>query len=406
MQPSPRILEYAHFPKKSRGLGSSSHRREGGAGAPPWPLPDPRIQATGGPSRGTSRPAHRRSKALSRRLLCPRTPAAWQRLKALDPPLLPRHPGCSVVSAVSVSDEARAEVNGLKASRFFSLAERLNAGGAPFIWLFIRPPWSVSGSCCKAVVHESLRAECQLQKVSRGARGPGSQEVRRPEGRGWCPGHVGDRGPWRRRNEHGCGSIWKPQQRGKASQPGSGALGDGLVCSWTDCWKGGTGAPGSSGPKPGIRERPSVRRGWAGSPRIHRRRAALWKLSPPTSHSRLLSGSQGVYTALPRESPEPLRGESGRPSHWGLCRLASWLGEHAERDGPVLLCRSQVLRTREHVRGGRRGLQGSGPRQALAVGLSSACGAEPCRTPGLFVSRSAVGGSPTPHTDLSALEKA
>lgn len=72
------------------------------------------------------------------------------------------------MSAVSVSDEARAEVNGLKASRFFSLAERLNVGATPFIWLFIRPPWSVSGSCCKAVVHESLRAECQLQGASPG----------------------------------------------------------------------------------------------------------------------------------------------------------------------------------------------------------------------------------------------
>ncbi|XP_069920209.1 cyclin-F isoform X2 [Oryctolagus cuniculus] len=68
---------------------------------------------------------------------------------------------------LSVSDEARAEVNGLKASHFFSLAERLNVGAAPFIWLFIRPPWSVSGSCCKAVVHESLRAECQLQRTHR-----------------------------------------------------------------------------------------------------------------------------------------------------------------------------------------------------------------------------------------------
>lgn len=75
--------------------------------------------------------------------------------------------------AVSVSDEARAEVNGLKASRFFSLAERLNASATPFVWLFIRPPWSVSGSCCKAVVHESLRAECQLPRVSPGTpRGP------------------------------------------------------------------------------------------------------------------------------------------------------------------------------------------------------------------------------------------
>nr|XP_027796476.1 cyclin-F [Marmota flaviventris] len=68
---------------------------------------------------------------------------------------------------LSVSDEARAEVNGLKASRFFSLAERLNVSAMPFIWLFIRPPWSVSGSCCKAVVHESLRAECQLQRTHR-----------------------------------------------------------------------------------------------------------------------------------------------------------------------------------------------------------------------------------------------
>ncbi|XP_032124045.1 cyclin-F isoform X3 [Sapajus apella] len=66
---------------------------------------------------------------------------------------------------LSVSEEARAEVNGLKASHFFSLAERLNVGAVPFIWLFIRPPWSVSGSCCKAVVHESLRAECQLQRT-------------------------------------------------------------------------------------------------------------------------------------------------------------------------------------------------------------------------------------------------
>ncbi|XP_036265428.1 cyclin-F [Pipistrellus kuhlii] len=71
---------------------------------------------------------------------------------------------------LSVSDEARAEVNGLKASHYFSLAERLNVSAAPFIWLFIRPPWSVSGSCCKAVVHESLRAECQLlQRTHRAA---------------------------------------------------------------------------------------------------------------------------------------------------------------------------------------------------------------------------------------------
>ncbi|XP_028904932.1 cyclin-F [Ornithorhynchus anatinus] len=69
---------------------------------------------------------------------------------------------------LSISDEGRAEVNGLKASRFFSLAERLNTW-APFIWLFIRPPWAVSGSCCKAVVFESLKAECRFQKAHKGS---------------------------------------------------------------------------------------------------------------------------------------------------------------------------------------------------------------------------------------------
>ncbi|NXJ72022.1 CCNF protein, partial [Rostratula benghalensis] len=70
---------------------------------------------------------------------------------------------------LSISDEGRAEVNGLKASHFFSLAERLNVCAAPFIWLFIRPPWSLSGSCCKAVVYESLKAECQLGKAQKGS---------------------------------------------------------------------------------------------------------------------------------------------------------------------------------------------------------------------------------------------
>ncbi|XP_054849318.1 cyclin-F [Eublepharis macularius] len=70
---------------------------------------------------------------------------------------------------LSISDEGRAEVNGLKASCFFSLTERLNACAAPFVWLFIRPPWSPSGSCCKAVVYESLKAECQTQQAQMGS---------------------------------------------------------------------------------------------------------------------------------------------------------------------------------------------------------------------------------------------
>uniref|UniRef100_A0A4W3HJN8 Cyclin-F n=1 Tax=Callorhinchus milii TaxID=7868 RepID=A0A4W3HJN8_CALMI len=60
---------------------------------------------------------------------------------------------------LAVSDEGRAEINGLKASHFFSLAESLNVSATPFVWLFIRPPWSLTGSCCKAVVYESLKSE-------------------------------------------------------------------------------------------------------------------------------------------------------------------------------------------------------------------------------------------------------
>ncbi|MGH0173670.1 UNVERIFIED_CONTAM: hypothetical protein FKN15_075356 [Acipenser sinensis] len=43
----------------------------------------------------------------------------------------------------------------------YNEGQSLRAPADPFVWLFIRPPWSPSGSCCKAVVFESLRAECQ-----------------------------------------------------------------------------------------------------------------------------------------------------------------------------------------------------------------------------------------------------
>nr|XP_046272168.1 cyclin-F [Scatophagus argus] len=68
-----------------------------------------------------------------------------------------------------LSDEGRADVCGRKASHFFSLAESLRAAAAnPFIWVFIRPPWSPSGSCCKAVVFEHLKAECDSNVEKRG----------------------------------------------------------------------------------------------------------------------------------------------------------------------------------------------------------------------------------------------
>ncbi|KAM9844127.1 cyclin-F [Aulostomus maculatus] len=68
-----------------------------------------------------------------------------------------------------LSDEGRADVCGRKASHFFSLAESLRSPAAdPFIWVFIRPPWSPTGSCCKAVVFDRLKAECDNNMEKKG----------------------------------------------------------------------------------------------------------------------------------------------------------------------------------------------------------------------------------------------
>ncbi|XP_072549721.1 cyclin-F isoform X2 [Salminus brasiliensis] len=69
-----------------------------------------------------------------------------------------------------LSDEGRADLCGKMAARFFSLAESLRSTVAdPFIWVFIRPPWSLSGSCCKAVVYDHLKAECDTNLERRGS---------------------------------------------------------------------------------------------------------------------------------------------------------------------------------------------------------------------------------------------
>ncbi|XP_076838167.1 cyclin-F [Brachyhypopomus gauderio] len=68
----------------------------------------------------------------------------------------------------SLSDEGRAQLCGMMAARFFALAESLRSPMAdPFIWLFIRPPWSPSGSCCKAVVYNYLGTESNNNKEQR-----------------------------------------------------------------------------------------------------------------------------------------------------------------------------------------------------------------------------------------------
>ncbi|XP_066498510.1 cyclin-F [Hoplias malabaricus] len=69
----------------------------------------------------------------------------------------------------SLGDEGRADLCGRMAAKFFSLAESLRPPVAdPFIWVFIRPPWSPSGSCCKAVVFDHLKAECESNPGRRG----------------------------------------------------------------------------------------------------------------------------------------------------------------------------------------------------------------------------------------------
>uniref|UniRef100_A0A8C7YDC1 Cyclin-F n=1 Tax=Oryzias sinensis TaxID=183150 RepID=A0A8C7YDC1_9TELE len=69
-----------------------------------------------------------------------------------------------------LSDEGRADVCGQKASHFFSLAESVRSPKAdPFTWVFIRPPWSPTGSCCKAVVFDHLKAECDTNMVGAAA---------------------------------------------------------------------------------------------------------------------------------------------------------------------------------------------------------------------------------------------
>ncbi|XP_053707944.1 cyclin-F [Synchiropus splendidus] len=68
-----------------------------------------------------------------------------------------------------LSDDGGADVCGRKASRYFSLAESLRSPlSDPFIWVFIRPPWSPTGSCCKAVVFDRLQAECESNVEKKG----------------------------------------------------------------------------------------------------------------------------------------------------------------------------------------------------------------------------------------------
>ncbi|XP_056608079.1 cyclin-F [Triplophysa dalaica] len=69
----------------------------------------------------------------------------------------------------SLCEDGRADLCGRRASRFFSLAESLRSPMSdPFVWVFIRPPWSMSGGCCKAVVFDRLKEECDTNPGQKG----------------------------------------------------------------------------------------------------------------------------------------------------------------------------------------------------------------------------------------------
>ena len=47
--------------------------------------------------------------------------------------------------------------NGVKAAEMFCMIESLTQNTAPFTWLFIRPPWSLNGACCKECVFTYMK---------------------------------------------------------------------------------------------------------------------------------------------------------------------------------------------------------------------------------------------------------
>ena len=69
-----------------------------------------------------------------------------------------------------VSEEKNNSVNAVEigglAAKFFCQAESVSPNSSPFTWFFIRPPWSPSGTCCKASVYNSMVSLCTASQVS------------------------------------------------------------------------------------------------------------------------------------------------------------------------------------------------------------------------------------------------
>ncbi|KAL5019100.1 hypothetical protein ScPMuIL_004822 [Solemya velum] len=56
--------------------------------------------------------------------------------------------------------------SGKIAAEYFCKIEELSLAAQPFTWLFIRPPWSVSGDCCKEFVFNSMKDHFQQKPNS------------------------------------------------------------------------------------------------------------------------------------------------------------------------------------------------------------------------------------------------
>lgn len=55
------------------------------------------------------------------------------------------------------SDGKKVSRNGTKAAEMFCRVESLTPNTDPFTWLFIRPPWSLNGACCKECVFNYMK---------------------------------------------------------------------------------------------------------------------------------------------------------------------------------------------------------------------------------------------------------
>ncbi|XP_070579735.1 cyclin-F-like [Ptychodera flava] len=63
-----------------------------------------------------------------------------------------------------ISEDGKAANNSSQTSKYFCKAEALSP--LPFTWLFIRPPWSASGTCCKAMVFNNMKNHCKTKASS------------------------------------------------------------------------------------------------------------------------------------------------------------------------------------------------------------------------------------------------